>query len=263
MADNIGDDLGAYDLIVLGIVTSYHTVVVLTVAHLYRYRRWPPYEAKTLGLVYFSAVAGILCSLAASLRYGFWGRHTEMEMLSTDGGVFAIWLGFGLLVNTIFLRLYRTTMIFIYHRHAMYPVTLQILLLQFPFLVPNLIFLAMPDLSAYNSTSKEFEDAPEVEWAVFGFGSFVLCLSIYLLHRLGSVKVQCHTEFKEAAYTSVPPTLGVILMATLHYSLEENRTARRRLVLLGWTVVGGLSLWPPISAAVWAFVMEDEEYLNK
>ncbi|CAM9825127.1 unnamed protein product [Discosporangium mesarthrocarpum] len=134
------------DMAVVGLAVTYHTVVFLTVLHMNIYRTWPPYDIRNVCLVNFTALAGALCSLGASIRYGFWQTNgIDGVFLDAESETFVIWLGVGMLVNTVFLRVYRSAIILLVHQANMWPVTMQMFLLQVPFLAPNIAWAYMPE----------------------------------------------------------------------------------------------------------------------
>ncbi|CAM9825058.1 unnamed protein product [Discosporangium mesarthrocarpum] len=69
-------------------------------------------------------------------------------------------------------------------------------------------------------------------------------------------------EYVTAVFVSLPLVVGLILLAVLHVSVKGDPGTRRRLMLVTWTIVGALPLWPPIARALWSFYISDGEYLK-
>lgn len=144
----------------------------------------------------FTALAiwqGMLVNFAVAVRYGWWGVVTEEpgSPLGCDAEAWLLWSAVGGLFACSFLRVYRYHNVLVLHNGFMWPVSLQLVVLLAPFLVPPAFFATHTDDVAFDEDTHECErqsDTPEA----FGYGAMVVLAAVTpaLAYSLRGAKMQ-------------------------------------------------------------------------
>lgn len=75
--DDVWTPLRNTDYVHLGLTSSYQCVVLVTVAHLWWCRKWPPYVPRQIPLCAISGLAGVVAYIGALIAYGVIYRDEE------------------------------------------------------------------------------------------------------------------------------------------------------------------------------------------